>query len=243
MRQIFLYALPVFLFALIAREAFGELNPAKMGSTTQMSSQMQGGMKPLDTSQKKSTPTTPSQTSLPAPVKPPPQVPQHAKYLHPGILVYLNGEWQGSDHLLNLSSNIGVYVTILKPQDETLNITQDQLQNEVVKIFEKANIKPLTLASAGKPPLPAFEIEIFLYPIEKGYAACCEGRLFESVTLDRFNMDSNMAFQAITWEKQSLIVGPKSTFAEQLTKNIQEIAEAFTDRFQAYEKIRRDALR
>jgi hypothetical protein len=243
MRKFFLCAFPVFLFVLITRQAFGEFTPSKMGSSTQPSSQIQGGMKPLDTSVQKSTLTTPSQTSLPALVKPPPQVPQHAKYLHPGILVYLNGEWQGSDHLLNLLSNIGVYVTILKPQDETLNITQEQLQNEVVKIFEKANIKPLTLAAEGKPPLPAFEIEIFLYPIEKGYAACCAGRLFESVFLDRFKMDSNMAFQAITWEKQSLIVGPKSTFAEQLTKNIQEIAAAFTERFQAYEKITREALR
>lgn len=242
MRRFFLFALSSFLFLLIAKESFGELTPSKMSSTTQPSSQIQE-MKPLEVPQKKSTTPSSSQTSLPPILKPPPLVPQHADYLHPGILVYLNGKWEGSDHLLNIASNIGVYVTIVKPEEEILNVTQEQLQKEVVKIFDRANIKPLTLAAQGKPPLPAFEIEIFLYPIEKGYAACCDGRLFESVTPDRFKMASNMAFQAITWEKQSLIVGPKSTFGEQLSKNVQEIAEAFVERFQAYERIKREATR
>jgi hypothetical protein len=182
----------------------------------------------------------PSTTSKPFPqhIKPPPSVPQRADYLHPGILVLLNGKWEGSDHLLNLQSNIGVYVTILKPETETLEVTNSQLEKEVAAIFEKGGLKPLTLSPAGKAPLPAFEIEIFIYPIEKGYAAFCDGRLFETAILDRFKMDPNMAFQAITWEKQNLIVGPKSDFAGLLTNTVKEIAETFVERVRAYERVK-----
>jgi hypothetical protein len=236
MKRLHLTRLAIFLSFLVLTDSWGDINSAKMTSTTQSSAEIQG-MTPLEKPQQKSTPPI---TPLPPPVKLPPLVPQHAEYLHPGILVYLNGKWEGSDHLLNLPNNIGVYVTIVKPEGDTLDISQLQLQKEVEAIFEQANIRPLTLAYEGRPPLPAFEIEIFLYPIEKGYAASCEGRLFESVSLDRFKMDPNMAFQAITWEKQALIVGPKTGFAAQLTKTIQEIAGAFIERFQAYERMKKE---
>jgi hypothetical protein len=233
----FVLSLVTLLVLMSNGECFGQPTPAKMGSTLKPSStipEREFLEKPGQVTPPKPTKPTP----LPTPIKPPPQVPQHAEYLHPGILVYLNGRWEGSDHLLNLPNSIGVYVTIVKPEEEALNITAEQLQKEVEMIFGQANLKPLTLAAQGRPPLPAFEIEIFLYPIEKGYAACCDGRLFESVTLDRFKMDPNMAFQAITWEKQTLIVGPKATFAEQLLQNVQGIAVAFIDRYLTYERLK-----
>lgn len=217
-------------------QSFGDLTPAKMDSSIKPSTKIQE-RKYLEKPESK-TPSTQTPATLPPPIKPPQLLPQYSEYLHPGILVFLNGRWEGSDHLLNISNNIGVYITIVKPESEALDQIQGQLQKEVEAIFAQANIKPVSLVSQGNPPLPAFEIEIFVYPIEKGYAACCDGRLFESVTLDRFKMDPNMAFQAITWEKQTLIVGPKSTFADQLSKNVQAIAAAFVERFQAYERIK-----
>lgn len=213
------------------------VTPAQMSSSAKTSSQLEGP-KFLEKSQPGV--TTPKSV-LPAPVKPTPEIPQHAEYLHPGILVNLNGKWEGSDHLLNLSSNIGVYVHIIKPEEEALDVSEKALQQEVESMFGNANIKPLTMAAIGKPPLPAFEIEIFVYPIERGYAAFLDGRLFESVILERFKMDPNMAFQAITWEKQTLIVSPKDKFAEQLTRTVQEISEAFVVRFQAYEQLKKRA--
>lgn len=212
-----------------------ELPPAKMTSTTKPSSQIEG-MKMLEKPKPGSQPSQPA--ALPPVVKAPPLVPQFAEYLHPGILVFLNGAWQGSDHLLNLSNTIGVYVQILKPEEETLEIGNQELQKQVEAIFGDASIKPQTMAPVGKPPLPAFEVEIFVYPIERGYAASVSGRLFESVVLDRFKMDPNMAFQAITWEKQSLIVSPKEKFKEQLQRTVQEIAQTFVNRFQVYERLK-----
>ena len=211
-----------------------QVTPAKMNSTTKPSSQLEG----FKTYEKPASTTPPAKPELPPAVKPLPQVPQHAEYLHPGILVYLNGNWEGSDHLLNISKNIGVYVRIIKPEEEALDINQKELQNQVETAFGEANIKALTMAAVGKPPLPAFEIEIFVYPIEKGYAAFIDGRLFESVVLDRFKMDPNMAFQAITWEKQTLIVGPKESFAELLSKSVQDVSAAFIARYLTYEQIK-----
>jgi hypothetical protein len=224
--------------------AVGQITPAQMNSTTKPSSTISGRqhLEPIKSEpDSKSGATSPSKESLPTPVKLPQPVPQQAEYLHPGILVYLNGKWEGSDHLLNLSENIGVYISIIKPENELINITEAQLQKEIQAVFAQADIKPQTLVTEGKPPLPAFQIEVFIYPIERGYVACCDGRLFESVTLERFKMDPNMAFQAITWEKQHLIVSPKDQFSEQLSKIIQEIATAFIERFQAYEKIKKSA--
>lgn len=234
------------LTLLTTREGFAQgktigPTPTKMTTTTKISPQIDQSShleKPIPPPVKQK----PSSTVLPAVAKPPEEVPQHANYLHPGILVNMNNRWEGSDHLLNLSNHIGVYVEIIKPQNITLeHVSQDQLQKEVEAIFNQANIKPLTLAPVGKPPLPAFEIEIFVYPIERGYVICCEGRLFESVILERFKMDSNMAFQAVTWEKQNLVVSPASQFTDQITKTVKEIADAFVERFQAYEKLKKSS--
>lgn len=235
MKQFHLVCLSSLVFLLTAAESIGDVTPAKMSSTTKPSATIQE-RKLLEKPELKGTPT-PTLTP-PTPITPPAQVVQEAAYLHPGILVFLNGRWEGSDHLLNLTNNIGVYVTILKPENEVLDVSQEQLQKEIQAIFEQANIKPVILTAQGRPPLPVFEIEIFLYPIDRGYAACCDGRLFESVTVDRFKMDPNMAFQAITWEKQTLIVGPKPTFGDQLKQTIQSIASTFVERYQAYERLK-----
>lgn len=235
MRRMPLFQLLTLATFCCAQALMAQMSSAEMSSTTKSSSKIEG-FKPYV---KPPSAGAPPKAELPPPVKRAPEVPQHAEYLHPGILVNLNGIWEGSDHLLNLSSNIGVYVKLIKPEEESLDIGEKDLQKQVESIFGDANIKPLTMAAVGKPPLPAFEIEIFVYPIERGYSAFLDGRLFESVVLERFKMDPNMAFQAITWEKQSLIVSPKDKFPEVLTKAVQEIAEAFVTRYQAFEQLKR----
>lgn len=175
--------------------------------------------------------------AIPPPIALPKPVAQTASYFHPGILVLQNGVWEGSDHLLNLTNQIGVHVTIVKPDGVELPFKEEQIRGQVESIFEKEGIKPQTMAIEGFPPLPVFEIQIFVYPIEKGFVASCAGRLFESVTLARFRLDEKTAFQAITWEKQTLLVSPTSKFLEQISKNVGEIADSFTSRFRAYQKL------
>jgi len=229
------------MFCFFTSQAVAEVTNSQMNSITPLSTTSQQPPKPSVTVIKKpSSTSSPSKPLQPLPVKQPKRIAQHAEYLHPGILVFLNGKWEGSDHLLNVTNNIGVVISIIKPEDETLEVNDLQFQKDVAAIFSEANIKPQTLVAEGQAPLPLFEVEIFVYPIERGYVACCQGRLFESVILDRFKMDSSMAFQAITWEKQHLIVGPKSQFSDQLKKTVQEIAIAFTERFEDYEKLKRN---
>ncbi len=245
MKYLMMTSLSLFFVLASSQQAYGQLppSPTMSSSIKPMSSPDQDTIHnkaPLEPLKPNAKPAPSSSTvSLPT-IKPPTAVPQKATYLHPGILVLRNGTWEGSDHLLNVPNNIGVYITLLKPEKETLEITEAQIQKEIEAIFEKANIKPTTLAPEDKPALPAFEMEFLVYPVEKGYVACCSGRLFESVTLSRFILESNMAFQAITWEKQALVVSPKAQFQEQLIKSVQEIAQTFADRFQAYEKLKNE---
>jgi len=183
-----------------------------------------------------------------APYTPPPQVgiqkglpvPQMVSYLHPGVIFFQNGVWEGGDHLLNLTNNIGVYVSIIKPENDQLPLTEDQLRIIVEQNFRAVNINPVTLATPGEPPLPAFQIQILAYPIEKGYVVACEGRLFESVKLSRFILDPGTAFQAVTWEKKTLQVGPTSKIAEQIQGCVGEISRIFAERYDAYERRKRD---
>ncbi|MBA3721655.1 MAG: hypothetical protein H0W88_04565 [Parachlamydiaceae bacterium] len=162
-------------------------------------------------------------------------VPQTASYFHPGALVYNGGRWEGNDNLLNLSSNIGVYVEILKSPQDPIQISQEQLQQEVIEIFNKSNIHPAAMVIGNHPALPVFQIKLFVYPLEKGYAAYCEGRLFESVNPIRFNLDQGMAFQAITWQRQSLFIEPKDKIVAVIQQQVGRMAQGFADLFRAYQ--------
>lgn len=217
---------------------------APMESTTTPSKTMEGtktlqNVQPIDKSKSGSAINTSKFYGPPPTIKVSTPVPRKADYFHPGIIVDRDGVWEGSDQLLNLTNNIGVYVSILKPEEATLAISEAQIQKHIEAIFQQAKIKSVTMAPLENPPLPFFELEILLYPVDRGYVACLGGRLFESVTLSRFKLDPEMAFQAVTWEKQTLIVGPKTKFLDQLTAAITEISGAFAERFETFEKLKK----
>lgn len=180
----------------------------------------------------------------PGPVQkaaPKPLVMGEASYFYPGTIVLRNGSWVGGDNLLNLPKEIGLYVNIIKPEKDNLSIEEEALLQDLKKIFAKANIVPKTEVVAGQPPLPFFQVQILLYPIDRGYAAACEGRLFESVELKRFMLEpSGMAYQAVTWQKSSLVVSPSSQIKDQLKKDVEDIVQSFADRYQAFENIKRE---
>jgi hypothetical protein len=154
-------------------------------------------------------------------------------YLYPGALIYQNGRWEGGDYLVNLGDQIGVFVNILKPENAKINFNEEDIKKRVIAAFTKANLNPTPPSQANKPPLPDLQIELLIYPITKGLAAYCSGRLFESVTLERFSMPENVFFQAITWEKKNLLVSPTNLFNEQVFKSVDEITQAFIERYQS----------
>lgn len=211
--------------------------PAKMESSLKPSSTIQGNTH-LTPSSKQTAP--PKKTEAPfSPVELPTLAPQKSEYFHPGILVFYNGRWEGSDHLYNISNQIGVNISIIKPEEEVLNVNEQTFQKQVEAAFSQGGIIPQSVGGGDRPPLPVFDIQIMIYPIEKGYVACIEGRLFESVILDRFRLDPNMAFQAITWEKRNLVVSPNALLSEQLSKTIAAIASSFVERYQVYERYKK----
>jgi len=186
-----------------------------------------------------STPSKPTQAvTLPVNI-PAPRVTANAFYFYPGLIVNRQGSWRGGDNLLNLSSNIGIYFTISKPESTLLEIDQQQLKAACESIFQQAGINPKILVAPDQPPLPFFEFQILIYPIKEGYVASCEGRLFESVGLKRIELDStNMAFQAVTWQKSTLIVSPTDKIHAQIKLNVENIAQTFAGVYQAFERNR-----
>lgn len=103
----------------------------------------------------------------------------------------------------------------------------------------KVEQKPKNIVPKDIPipaPLPFLHILVMLQPIEKGYAVYCTGRLFEAVDLHRINLRGGIYWQAITWEKQELLIVSKEQLQEQVDKSVQTIASAFADRFKSDEE-------
>lgn len=219
----------MFLFILL-QIGFG-LNAQLPGGSSKPSSNIQS-LPPLSPAPTQA-PQRPRQPyvkkALPQPVT------RISTYFYPGIIVNRGGHWDGADHLLNISKQIGVFAEIVRPPNDSLNITQEQIVKEIESIFGQAGIGPVSLGPIDQPPLPAFQIKLFLYPLEGGYVAFCEGRLFESVILQRFNLDPNMAFQAITWERQSLILASKDQVIGNVTNQVKTIAQEFTEIYKSFE--------
>lgn len=185
-------------------------------------------------------PSPPPQPQPPPPPRPKPAfVPASMPDQdHPGILIFKNGVWQETDYLFNLSSQIGIAIDILQPPNAKTALSQEKLRKIVEAAFGKAAISTEVLVLDNEPALPFFHIQIILYPVEKGFTAICEGRLFESVTVKRVILDRGTFLQAITWEKQTLLVAPSETFVAQVEKAVGEIADAFVDLFRTYQGLK-----
>lgn len=159
-------------------------------------------------------------------------------YMLPGITAFKKGQWVGSDNLYNITNNIGVSVEIIKPLGRPIPIDSNTIRNRIAGMFDRAGIIPIAEGKGVKAPLPFFHILIMIYPVEKGYVASINGRLFEPVALARINLDKNITWQAITWEKQDLIIASADLLNEQLFKSIDEITNNFIERFKFFENIK-----
>lgn len=191
------------------------------------------------------TPTKPAQhpkpntPSTPAPPPPHPAQQQPAGphlgpamesvFSSPGIATLQNGIWVGRDNLLNLpTSEIGLYFEILSPPSEKILVTKKELHDKVVPILTSAGLTSYPLFS-GESPLPFFHVLIMLHPIEKGYVAYCTCRLFEAVQNARVVLQPDIFFQAITWERQEMIISPIDQLQEQVEKAVTAMTSTFAD--------------
>lgn len=161
-------------------------------------------------------------------------------YLSPGVIVNRVASWQGGDNLLNVSKNIPVHVELVLPVGKKSPIEEAVLKKHVVDIFAKAGISDQAQAYADKPPLPFFHVLIMAQQIDKGYAIYVAGRLFEQVDVPRVVLNNEAFFQAVTWEKQELVVASPEQISNQVLTVLDEIATNFADRYTYYENIKKD---
>ncbi len=156
-------------------------------------------------------------------------------FTQPGIIGYRNGQWVGTDHLFNLTNQIGVSVEVVTPPNVTLTISKDEIIEETMKILSQGGLAPHRITGGASSPLPFFHFLIMVFPLQNGYLGSVSGRLFEAVDVDRIKLAQGIIWQAITWEKQTLIISSKEEFALQLKKYVDEITQAFVDRYKHFE--------
>jgi len=206
------------------------------------------------TSSSSTTPTTTSPTLVPpkaeiTPTKQPPKqqvakpevapVPQSASVIFsaPGIATFQDGQWVGSEDLLNIPKEIGIYVEINKPTTLSLPLSERAIQSEAETLLSGVRLKPRSAYSLYKgTPLPFLHILIMVTQVERGLAVYCAARLFEEVKVDRVQLKPGIIWQAITWEKQELVLLPLELVQKEVQQVVHRLVQSFVDRYSKEEK-------
>lgn len=161
-------------------------------------------------------------------------------YIYPGVVRVKDGRWVGFDYLYNVGSNIPIEVTIVKPPEASVPISEEAIKNRMAEEFQNAGIDTSVLTAGGQPPRALFNMMILIYPLNEGFIALCDGRLLETVGVKRVELASTEGvFQAITWEHKKLIVAPTENFASLLTQTVESITRAFLERHKFFESFKK----
>ena len=159
-------------------------------------------------------------------------------YTHPGIVSYKAGRWIGNDHLFNLSEEISVVVETILPTNYTPKVTGVSIREKVEGLLRKAGIDPFSPTDGVEEVLPFMHVLLLVYPVEGGYITSIGVRLFEAINLPRVQLEGDVVWQAITWEKQKLLNTPIEKHAEQVDAALDSIVGEFVKRFLFYQKLK-----
>lgn len=159
------------------------------------------------------------------------------EYTHPGVVILNNGEWEGTDNIYNIPKNISIGVEFVVPDENTFPVKAESIRNRVKGAFQSAGIVTQALMSGDKPPLPLFNIVLIAQNINKGYVIYCAANLLEEVDVKRAKLNSG-TWQAITWDRQHLLVTPTEETAFHLNKCIDDIALAFLKVYRHYQGVK-----
>lgn len=163
------------------------------------------------------------------------------EYLYPGLILREDSGWEGSDNVFNLSRNIAVGVDIdlppLEAGDAPFPIKVEAIRERVKKIFTNAGITPYPKGEGSGPPLPLFRVLIIAQPIAKGYVFYCSGNLLEEIDIKRVIMKEGV-WQAITWERQHLVVSAAEEITYQVERCVDDLAYNFVKLYRHFENIR-----
>lgn len=149
-------------------------------------------------------------------------------YTTPGTATWQGNEWVGSDNLYNLSKNIGIEIEVIAPSRANISLSEDEIKEKLYNLLKLGELTADSLAT-GVNPLPFLHVLIMVNPIEKGFAVYCAIRLFEQVDNKRVHFKPGVYWQAITWEKQELIITPPEALQSQVLKTLRDMARSFTE--------------
>lgn len=160
------------------------------------------------------------------------------QYTHPGIVVMdEGGGWSGSDNLYNITDHIAVGVEIVVQDENAFPIKPEIIKERVKTILQSAGITPQAEVQFNKPPLPFLNIVLIAQPINKGYAVYCAGNLFEQVENKRVQLE-NGAYQAVTWDRQHLLVAATEELPYHVNQCVDDIAYAFVKLYRYFLDVR-----
>lgn len=199
--------------------------------------------------------TTPAKPATPAPATTPSKPAAPAKkvqntpvnpsevFTQPGIVFFKNGKWLGSDYLLNLSSDLKIIAEIVKSQNnESLPLQENALANIVSARLKQAGLNPSDTILTNQLVTPFLHVLVLVQNIEKaGYAVSCHLSLFEVVKLERVTLTDEVSFQAITWDKETLLLVPVGQAVSLIEKAVGDLTDEFIKRFEFFEKLQKSA--
>jgi len=162
-----------------------------------------------------------------------------AFHTRPGLVSFKGGKWVGNEHLLGLSKGIRIVAEIVKPKGVSIGLTSEKLRTQAELKVREVGVDPDPKINPQQTVLPFLHILVLVYPVEGGFAASCNVRLFEGVELSRAAATQTTKWQAITWEQQTLIVFPKSKIGGQIQNSVQEILGAFGKRYAFYLRLQK----
>jgi len=164
--------------------------------------------------------------------------PETPSYTFPGLVTQFAGKWIGSDYLYNLPPDIGIAIDVVTPDNFPLRIDQLRIKDAAADVFSRGNITPISQAVGDMPPLPFLHFLIFVQSAEESVVAFVEARYFEGVKLFRLDYSLPGTVQAITWEKQDLIVDAPNRIEEQILVSAEGLAREFVSRVHYFERQR-----
>lgn len=158
-------------------------------------------------------------------------------FTSPGVATLQNGRWVGSEHLYNLAQDFGVVVEIIQPTGQSIAINEASIRDKVLSLLSAAGLRPRTTLIANESPLPFLHILLMINPIERGYVVYFAARLFESVQVNRVHLKVDLTWQAITWEKQEILIFATEQLQTELFKTIDSVISSFTEKLKSYQNI------
>lgn len=164
-------------------------------------------------------------------------VDQAQAYTRPGVVAFQGGEWVGNDHLYNLANKLALVVETVSPAK--LTFTDSDLRQMMTKKLVASNfdIVPTDPGLSVNPP-PFLHALIMVYPLDKQLVAYCGLRLFEPIELLRVKLGKEVAFQAITWERQTVIESSEDSFSAELKRALDDLLETFIEQWKHFERQR-----